>query len=68
MLLKRKKISTADVARATGYHRNHIARVRTGQTEPTRECMAAIFEYVHSRVDNLEIQDLFEFRARRKVS
>lgn len=66
--LSKRRITTTDVARATGYHRNHIGRVRKGQTEPTRECMAAILQFVRRRTgETVDIADLFDF-ARRKAS
>jgi predicted transcriptional regulator len=66
--LSKRRITTADVARATGYHRNHIGRVRKGQAEPTRECMAAILHYLRRRTgESVDVGDLFDF-ARRKAS
>lgn len=65
--LKRNHVSTAKIVRATGYHRNHVSRVRKGQTEPTRECIAAIFDFIQKEIDReVSVDDLFEFTPKRR--
>lgn len=40
--LKSRGIKPAHLARESGYSRQHLLRVRMGQMEPTRRCIAAI--------------------------
>jgi predicted transcriptional regulator len=40
--LKEREIRPADLARESGYSRQHLLRVRMGRMEPTRRCIAAI--------------------------
>lgn len=42
--LRRQKIRPAHLAKASGYSRQHILRLRRGTMEPTRKCIKAIRE------------------------
>ena len=50
---------TADLARESGYSRQHLLRIRMGTMEPTRRCIAAIvsacrrLSHEHIRADDL---------------
>lgn len=67
--LKQKGITAAELTKATGYHRNHLYRIRTGKSEPTRECIAVILDACKRITGQpLEVEDLFEFTERRKAS
>jgi predicted transcriptional regulator len=40
--LRKYSIRPADLARESGYSRQHLYRLRTGKMEPTRPCIAAV--------------------------
>lgn len=40
--LKSRDIKPAQLARVSGYSRQHLLRIRMGTMEPTRRCIAAI--------------------------
>ena len=40
--LKSRDIRPAHLAKASGYSRQHVLRIRMGRMEPTRRCIAAI--------------------------
>jgi predicted transcriptional regulator len=40
--LKAHHIKPTDLARQSGYSRQHLLRIRMGRMEPTRRCIAAI--------------------------
>jgi hypothetical protein len=40
--LRSRKIKPVDLARDSGYSRQHVYRVRMGRIDPTRRCIASI--------------------------
>jgi DNA-binding phage protein len=59
--LKSKGIKPAHVAHYSGYSRQHLLRVRKGEMEPTRKCIAAIVKAVrHILREPVRASDLFE--------
>jgi predicted transcriptional regulator len=40
--IRARGIKPADLARESGYSRQHLLRVRQGQMEPTRRCIASV--------------------------
>jgi DNA-binding Xre family transcriptional regulator len=55
-------IRPADLARACGYSRQHVYRLRAGRMDPTRRCMKAIAAacgaLAHERVEPSQLFDL----------
>ena len=42
--LRKKGIVKLELARKSGYSRQHLLRIRAGRMEPTRRCIKAIVE------------------------
>jgi transcriptional regulator with XRE-family HTH domain len=59
--LKSRGIKPAHLARESGYSRQHLLRIRKGNMEPTRRCIAAIVT-ASRRLANEPVlaSDLFE--------
>jgi tetratricopeptide (TPR) repeat protein len=54
-------VDPRDLDRETGYSRQHILRVRMGESEPTRSCMAAIISALRRlTLEALGPEDVFE--------
>jgi predicted transcriptional regulator len=59
--LKAHDIKPASLARASGYSRQHLLRVRKGRMEPTRPCIVAITTACrHLANEQVSATDLFE--------
>jgi tetratricopeptide (TPR) repeat protein len=58
--LKERGLKYVDVARESGYSRQHLLRLRSGRMEPTRRCIAALVAAV-SRLTRSKVrpEDLF---------
>lgn len=62
--LKAKGIKPSRLARESGYSRNYLLRVRMGEAEPTRRCIAALVaacrRLLHEKVKPTDLFDLGE--------
>jgi len=59
--IKARGIRAIDIARKSGYSRQHVLRVRMGRMEPTRPCMKAIIQAVRQLAhDQVPAGELFE--------
>jgi hypothetical protein len=59
--LKSRKIKPVQVARRSGYSRQHLLRVRKGCMEPTRRCIKAITAACYYLADEpVKAADLFD--------
>jgi predicted transcriptional regulator len=60
--IKARRLRPVDLARESGYSRQHLLRVRTGEDDPTRKCMSAITlacrRLAHERVTARMLFDL----------
>jgi predicted transcriptional regulator len=58
--LKANGIKPADLARESGYSRQHLLQVRLGKRDPTRKCIAAITQACRTLSEkNLNASQLF---------
>ena len=60
--LKERKIKPAQLARESGYSRQHLLRIRQGKMEPTRRCIKAVSDACRklSRNRRLSASQLFD--------
>ena len=60
--LQARGLKPADLARESGYSRQHLLRVRMGRMEPTRKCIKAVAgacrRLSHKRVKAADLFDL----------
>ena len=60
--IQSRGVKPAQLARESGYSRQHLLRVRMGRMEPTRRCIAAIVaalrRLTHERVNAGDVFDL----------
>ncbi|HEY3053460.1 MAG TPA: hypothetical protein VGK04_08745 [Thermoanaerobaculia bacterium] len=63
--IREHALKPAHVARESGYSRQHLLRLRRGQMEPTRACIAAIVSACR-RLTQMRVQpeELFDFEER----
>jgi hypothetical protein len=60
-----RHIIYADLARASGYSRQHILKLRKGLNHPTRRCIAALVRACRRLTkEKVKASDLFDGRAR----
>lgn len=60
--LRREGVKPAHLARESGYSRQHILRIRRGEMEPTRACIAAIVSACRRLTSKaVHPEDLFDF-------
>jgi predicted transcriptional regulator len=56
-----REIKPAHVALRSGYSRQHLLRIRKGEMEPTRPCIAAIVRALrHLSREDVRAADLFD--------
>ena len=59
--IKARKIKPANLAKESGYSRQHLLRIRLGRMEPTRRCIAAILDACRRMTrERISANDLFE--------
>jgi DNA-binding phage protein len=63
--IREHALKPSHVARESGYSRQHLLRLRRGQMEPTRACIAAIVDACR-RLTRMGVrpEELFDFEAR----
>ncbi len=67
--MKSRGVKPLQLVRASGYSRQHILRIRHGEMEPTRPCIAAIVAACRTLLQEpVRANDLFDLEAETELS